>query len=234
MVPLKMDVTDKDSILYAVKVIEENEGKLDILVNNAGGVGAIYPLRAGFSDDSGSVRDERWSDSFFFNLRNFEDWSEIFKVNTTAAFFVTMAFVDLLKRGAKDGQTSSVILVTSVGAILKCCNNKPAYAASKAAIESLTNHLGAEFAYNGLAIRVNSILPGFFRTDILPPETYVELNDLLRSGTPYVAGTGAVPMRRFGAEEEMAATAVYLGSPMSGYTNGSHIVVDGGWHLVTT
>ncbi|EEB99091.1 hypothetical protein MPER_01291, partial [Moniliophthora perniciosa FA553] len=44
ILPLRMDVTNKEEIANAARVIEEKEGKLDILVNNAGIVGPFYTL----------------------------------------------------------------------------------------------------------------------------------------------------------------------------------------------
>jgi NAD(P)-dependent dehydrogenase (short-subunit alcohol dehydrogenase family) len=50
-----------------------------------------------------------------FNDDSFEEWTDVFKTNTAGPYFVTMAFLSLLEKGAKarDGQTSSVINISS-------------------------------------------------------------------------------------------------------------------------
>ncbi|KAK7054488.1 hypothetical protein VNI00_003686 [Paramarasmius palmivorus] len=138
--PLRMDVTNKEEIANAVKVIEEEDGKLDILVNkyisslsytllakeypdSAGDVGPFYSL----SESAGGVMNsmpyalaqdkdcDQWSNSHFFNQYDFEHWANVFNLNTTAPFFVTMAFLDLLKKGAASRKVmSSVIMISSV------------------------------------------------------------------------------------------------------------------------
>ncbi|KAK7033593.1 hypothetical protein VNI00_012830 [Paramarasmius palmivorus] len=199
MISLKMDVCDKDSIAHAAKVVEEKEGKLDVLVNNAGIAGsASYPFRKSLLEGSESVGEARWNDSYLFKLRSFEDWSEILKANTIAPFFVTMGFLDLLKKGARPGGASSVIMISSVGGKARASNNSPAYNTSKAAIDNLTTNLATEFAMNGIPIRVNSISPGFFQSEIMPAAFFEKVHDAVRSGIPFVEGTGPVPMRRFG------------------------------------
>ncbi|EEB92585.1 hypothetical protein MPER_08882, partial [Moniliophthora perniciosa FA553] len=226
---IKMDVTDKDDISHAAQLLEEQEGKINILVNNAGHSGPFYSLcdspgtnHVTYSGKQAPTKD-RWSNSHFFNLYDFDAWSATFNLNATAPFFVTMAFLDLLKNGAKaSGSMSSVIMVSSAaGSYTKLSWNIPAYASSKAAVERLTLSLASDFARNNIPIRVNGISPGPFPSQLTGDS---ESLDAAMKVAPLPGG-----MRR---EKEMVSIAVYLASPMSSYTHGNNIIVDGGNHLV--
>lgn len=76
----------------------------------------------------------------------------------------------------------------------------------------------------GIIVRVNSINPGLFPSNMNPTDpTHPESN---------MRFAAEMPARRAGTEQEMAATALYLVSPAGAYVTGTHLVVDGGRLLV--
>ncbi len=91
------------------------------------------------------------------------------------------------------------------------------YAASKHGVIALTRTLATEWAENG--IRVNSISPGYFRT---------ELTSTLRPERVAIA-TSRTPMGRFGELGELVGAAVYLASKDASYVTGTDLAVDGGF-----
>ena len=94
-----------------------------------------------------------------------------------------------------------------------------AYAASKAAVASLTKSLAIEWARAGVC--VNAILPGVFRT---------ALNAGLLDGTP--RGHELLmrtPMGRFGNVEDLVGAAVFLASESARFVTGQLLAVDGGF-----
>jgi NAD(P)-dependent dehydrogenase (short-subunit alcohol dehydrogenase family) len=93
-----------------------------------------------------------------------------------------------------------------------------AYAMSKHGVLGLTRTLGAEWAAQG--VRVNSISPGFFMT---------ELNRARMPEARKQAALARTPYARFGALEELVGAAVYLASPAAGFVTGTDIAVDGGY-----
>jgi 3-oxoacyl-[acyl-carrier protein] reductase len=86
------------------------------------------------------------------------------------------------------------------------------YAAAKAGLIGLTKTVAAEVARRG--VTVNAVAPGFIETDMTKdlPDTVLE----------------AVPARRAGTPDEVAAAVRFLASDQAGYVTGSTLYVDGG------
>jgi NAD(P)-dependent dehydrogenase (short-subunit alcohol dehydrogenase family) len=227
IVPLPMDVTDKDSILRARDVISEKEGRLHILVNNAGQVG---PVSSFLNDDSAPERkDASTLGQALFDNESFDAWADLYRINTSSIFFVTNAFLGLLDQGSrdKDGYTSSVINITSISGIMKLAQRHFCYNSAKAAASHLTKMLSTEYALKGIPVRVNAIAPGVYESEM----TYDKIE-----GEEFVNRVGSgiqpVPAKRAGTAQEMAGTVLYLASPAGCYTNGQEIVIDGGFLAV--
>lgn len=93
-----------------------------------------------------------------------------------------------------------------------------AYAASKAAVASLTKSLAIEWATSGVC--VNALIPGVLRTDL-----NAALLDGTERGREFLMRT---PMKRFGKLDELAGAAVFLASDAASFVTGHLLVVDGG------
>ncbi len=114
-------------------------------------------------------------------------------------------------------RAGSIILVSSIGGL----QGSPvigAYNISKAADMQMARNLAVEFGPDN--VRVNCIAPGLIQTDFSRA-----LWDDPAARTAYESRT---PLRRIGAPDEIAGTAVFLAAPASGFITGQVIVADGG------
>lgn len=226
LIPLQLDVTDKQSILEAKVKFEKAEGKLHILINNAGQVGPCSPF---MNDPSAPERKDAESIGLgLFNNEGFDSWGKLYEINTFSIFFMTTAFLGLLAKGSGDreGWWSSVINITSISGIIKLAQDHFCYNSSKAAASHLTKMLATELLVKGVPVRVNAVAPGVYESEMTFDKIRPEEVDKIGKGLV------SLPTKRAGTGEEMAGTILYLVSKAGGYTHANEIIIDGGYCAV--
>ncbi len=139
-----------------------------------------------------------------------EDWQRVFNVNFFAPILLARGLINELQKGA-----GAIVNVTSIAGSRVHPFAGAAYATSKAALAALTREMAADFG--PLGIRVNAIAPGEINTSILSPGTEKLVE--------------ALPLRRLGRTEEVAATIYFLCSPQASYVTGAEIHINGGQHV---
>ena len=161
---LQLDVTDADSIAIAVEQVSARHGRLDILVNNAGVLlenPAVAP-----------------------SAQSLEVWQQTFDTNVYALVAVTQAFLPLLRKS----DAGRIVNVSSIlgSQTLHADPSSgiwdfkiPAYNASKAAVNSWTLSLAYELRDS--AIKVNTVHPGYVKTDMNGGDGEIEVADGARS-----------------------------------------------------
>lgn len=152
------------------------------------------------------------------DFRNMEDadWEGVLNPHLWGTIRVTRAALPLL--AAAKG--ASIVNLSSIMAI-RYLRQLSAYSTAKAAIAGLSRALAVELAPQG--IRVNYLCPGFIPTAMT--SRYTEHPQVSKGLL------AQMPMRRFGAPEEVAKAALFLASDDSSYTTGQGIMVDGGMSL---
>ena len=142
-----------------------------------------------------------------------EDFRRVIEVNLTSVFAVAR----IAARRMKNAGGGCIINMSSVNGI-NPSTQCGAYATAKAGVLALTRQMAMEWGVYD--IRVNSIAPGFIDAGMQSPFFENEKIRELRSN--------AVPLKRLGSADDVAACALFLASESAAYISGENITVDGG------
>lgn len=205
---VRLDVAQEADWQAAAGTVRARFGRLDVLVNNAGVdcVGAVETL-------------------------GMDAWRRIMAINVDGVFLGTKHFTALLSETGKTSSAgSSIINISSIMGLVGYSETS-AYNASKGAVRLFSKATAIEFAQKRMAIRVNSIHPGFVKTPLLDIGMQRWADEgLAPSAQALIDGLdAATPLGRIARPEEIAGAAFFLASDDSSYCTGSELVVDGGW-----
>jgi NAD(P)-dependent dehydrogenase (short-subunit alcohol dehydrogenase family) len=185
------DVSDKSTLQNLLDECVKEFGRVDILVNSAGVTKRTPTL----------------------DLPE-DEWNWIMETNLTGTLRACQVFgKHMVENGY--GRIINIASLSTFVALYEVA----AYAASKAAVASLTKSLAIEWSQHG--VNVNAIAPGVFKTAL-----NTQLLESTERGKEFLTRT---PMKRFGKVEELAGAAVFLASDAASFVNGEVLVVDGGF-----
>lgn len=191
------DVTNSDQMNEAMRYIEKDSRtrSLDICVANAG-IMQTYP-------------------AIDYPV---DEFRKVMEVNTTGVFITAQAAARVMRQ--RPDLTGSIILTASMsGTVVNRDQEWTAYNTSKSAVLQLGRNLAAEWGPYG--IRVNTLSPGYFRTNLVADQ--LDSNpELLQRWSE------ANPMGRIGYPHELRGVVVWLASNASSFCNGADIIVSGG------
>ncbi len=218
IIALSADVTSKEDIARLVKEIESREKCICILINNAG----VSSTSLTTESESASQMKENMFDTDKVTL---EDWTDVYRTNVASIYFLTTAFLPLLQKSTElhDEWSGTVINISSISGLVKSAQHHFSYNASKSAAIHLTRLLSAEVANNGIKVRINSIAPGVFPSEM----TTEGSDDYQKSHIPAEKYKEKVPAGRPGRDVDMAQAVLMFAANQ--YLNGQTMAVDGGY-----
>lgn len=184
---LAPDLSDYTAVEKAMAEVKTYFGKLDILINNAG----VSARESIYTYDPAS-------------------FDKVMNLNVNSVFYCSKAVAPIMKEQGGGAIVNTSSMVSLYGQAAGC-----AYPASKFAVNGLTKSLARELGKDN--IRVNAVLPGVTRTDMvaaLPPEMVARVS-------------ASIPLGRVGEPEEVANAFVFLASDKASYITGAILSVDG-------
>jgi meso-butanediol dehydrogenase/(S,S)-butanediol dehydrogenase/diacetyl reductase len=198
-ISVRVDVTKRADLDAMGDRAMADFGRIDVLVNNAG----IYRAAAAMNVTE-------------------EHWDAIMDINAKAVFFASQAVLPHMLAAGR----GNIISLASMAGKLGSPTSLP-YAASKAAVISITRSLAVSFAKQG--IRANCVCPGFVQTDMWR---------MVEAGVTEVLGVTPeeftetrfkqIPIPRWEYPEDVARVIGFLASEKAGYITGESVNVSGG------
>ncbi|MBG6143441.1 SDR family NAD(P)-dependent oxidoreductase [Roseibium album] len=143
---------------------------------------------------------------------DFQAWRTVMETNLDGVFLVSQATVPALKQ-----TRGSIVNIASISG-LRASTLRVAYGTSKAAVIHLTKQQAAELGEFG--VRANCVCPGPVRTKLAMAVHSQDIIDAYHD---------AIPLNRYGSEQEIAEVIAFLCSEQASYVTGQIIASDGGF-----
>jgi NAD(P)-dependent dehydrogenase (short-subunit alcohol dehydrogenase family) len=198
---VRCDVTVSAEVAGAIARHLEAFGRIDVLHNNVG-----------ICEPGGPVEVSE------------ESWRRVMDANVTSMFLTCRHALPVMEAQAGGG---AIVNVSSVASLRYSWVPWVSYAASKGAVNQLTQAVACQYAAKG--IRCNAVAPGLIDTPMIvePHRPFHPDLEAMRR-----ARDAQVPMGRQGTAWDVAKAALFLASDEAAYITGALLVVDGGLSAV--
>lgn len=202
---IQCDIADALEVKNMIEKCIEKFGGIDVAFNNAG-VTSEYALLA----DSDNV-----------------NWEKVIKINSCGTYYCMKYELQAMLKS-----TGGVIINNASCVGVTPISKQSAYVASKYAVIGLTKSAALDYAEhsdNRPQVRINAIAPGPILGGMNSAAKYNEDSDNAKRKRGFTA------MNRFGSQDEVASTVLWLASTEASYITGAVISIDGGmsagkWH----
>ena len=196
---VKLDISQEEDWINAMKATLDKFGKLNILVNNAG-------VSLGADIEATTLK----------------DWNWLMGINATGVFLGTKYGIQAMK---DNGEKCSIVNRSSIdGQIGE--SGLFAYCASKGAVTILTKSAAIMCGEKGYSIRINSVPPGYVHTDLTEKEA---ADSGLSNEEYFAKVGALHPIGYIGEPIDIAHLDLYLASDESKFCTGAEFTIDGGW-----
>ena len=187
-----LDTSNEESVdKFFSEVLKEWNNQIDILVNNAGIA----------------------SDQLLLRMKP-KDFDSVYNVNLRGSFLCTKAVAKSMMKARKGSIINISSVVGSTGN-----PGQSNYAATKAGLEAFSKSIAKELGSRG--IRINSVAPGFIRTEMTDVLDDKQKETLLNH----------LPLGRLGEADDVSNAVAFLASDLSSYITGQCFHVNGGMYL---
>ncbi len=183
------DLASTEDVNAFVKATIDRWGRIDILVNNAG---------VAIDGVLGTIRDD--------------DIDTVVDLNLKGTLAMTRAVVRRMMARRQPGHIVNVSSIVGIAGY----RGLVVYSATKAGLDGITRALARELGPVGIV--VNSVAPGYLRTEMTHGMTEENLEQIVRR----------TPMGRLGEPDDIARIVLFLTDPANTYLTGQVIVADGG------
>jgi NAD(P)-dependent dehydrogenase (short-subunit alcohol dehydrogenase family) len=203
---------DGDALAEAVTTLPHVHG-IDCDVSDPGSVtGMVAETLRHFGAVDAVVNNAGVADFGPIAETDFKRWRRVMETNLDGAFLVSQAALPALRR-----RGGAIVNIASISG-LRASTLRVAYGTSKAGLIHLTKQQAVELGEHG--IRANCVCPGPVKT---------KLAMAVHSPAIVAAYHDAIPLNRYGTEDEIAALIVFLCSDAASYITGQCIAADGGF-----
>lgn len=172
----------------------------------------IGETRAAFDGLDALVNNAGVADFGVIEETDFARWRRVMETNLDGVFLCSQAAIPDLKK-----RRGAIVNIASISG-LRASTLRVAYGTSKAAVIQLTQQQAVELGEHG--IRANCVAPGPVRTKLAMAVHTQEIIDAYHD---------AIPLNRYGSEDEIGQVIAFLCSDKASYVTGQTIAVDGGF-----
>lgn len=195
---IQADVSQDDECRKLAKAALDAWGRVDILVNNAGTT--------------------KFANHADLDALDADDFLNLYRLNVVGPYQMVRAVLPSMKETG----SGAIVNVSSIAGV-KGIGSSVAYAASKGALNTMTQSLARALAPE---VRVNAVCPGFVGTPWFR-KTFGE--EMFNTIVERVAAT--TPLKKAGTAESVAETICFLASEAAAFVTGETLLVDAGLHL---